>query len=176
MKTARNIMIFLRVFYALLILERVFHADIASAGFHTVLFITTLAVPCVGKKEEYYVIDSFVVGLLMAAIFAGYFNLWNSTTVLGIDKLFHAVGGLILALFAAIVLKKYEKNRLLFAALIVSVALAIGAVWEVMEWFFTLLPAPFTTGYSSFGLTDAMLDLVADTFGAMIIAFWHLVR
>jgi uncharacterized membrane protein YjdF len=52
----------------------------------------------------------------------------------------------------------------------VLAALGVGAAWEVFEWALHLLPPPFTAGYSAYGLTDTMWDLVMDTLGAALIA------
>ncbi len=52
------------------------------------------------------------------------------------------------------------------ALLTIVFALAIGAGWEFFEWiFFKLNAAMMPTTYD-----DSMLDLVADTLGAVIVA------
>ena len=167
-------MMVLRGVYAAMILMFAIQGNWSVAVFHSVCFLGSLFVPYLGKDDEsYYLLDMFIVLTFLLSLVSTYFMLWPRPqsildSILGFDKLFHMAGGAALAMFAAIQLRKRCKDPLVLYIGIVIFALALGAAWEIFEWFVSVLPPPI--GVPSSGYMDSMLDICADTLGATILA------
>ena len=138
--------------------------------FHTPIFLLSLPVVWLGTKDDHYwSLDGWMCLLMMAALTVTLTTEWpDYYTPFGFDKLFHMAGGAWLAGFWAVSTRRHVKSTWLFYAGIVVFALAIGGAWEVFEWALSLLPEGL--GTRSSGLTDSMIDIIADTLGAMLVA------
>lgn len=92
------------------------------------------------------------------------------------DKIVHFLVEFVLTMLAfnLLVNNRLEiKNRIIFSAIIVSIGIALGALWEVVEWFLTFI-VPATFEYTA---TDTATDLIIDSLGAIlagILAYWRL--
>lgn len=83
------------------------------------------------------------------------------------DRVLHAATIFAVTLWLALFVfgRAFQASHaVLVALLIVSVGLAIGAVWEVAEWGFDRV----ASGNVIKGKNDTVLDIVMDTFGATI--------
>jgi uncharacterized membrane protein YjdF len=138
--------------------------------FHGIVFIVTLPLVWLGRRDDHhYVLDALFSAMMITALAISAFTIWpDYATNVGYDKIFHMAGGAWLAGFAAVILRKRITDQAVFYIGIVTFALAIGGAWEVFEWVLSLLPQAYAT--QSPGMADAMLDLVADTLGAAIVA------
>ena len=91
------------------------------------------------------------------------------------DRVLHAATILALTYWAAVivlrrVLAGAGRHRLLLAATIACVGVAVGAWWEVAEWAFDqAFPGDVIKGKH-----DTIVDLVADTLGAALAAWMSL--
>lgn len=96
------------------------------------------------------------------------------------DKVMHVAGGFVIAWLAAVLFAK-ELQRLSLVGsllLLVGAALAVGTGWEVAEFLSNSFLADATTGWQATAwrwfhggdLGDTLLDLGADTVGALILA------
>lgn len=54
--------------------------------------------------------------------------------------------------------------KLLLILMIASLGIAVGAVWEIAEWFFDQL----VTGNVILGKTDTIIDMIVDSLGALL--------
>ena len=113
---------------------------------------------------------SLVMALLLAAhvlfgMFLGFYELSSMY-----DKFMHVIGSTAIAVIVYAALKAYCSQRSLTlpwtlrAAMVFSVTLSAGVFWEFFEF------SVDRTGlfYAQRGLTDTMIDLVADGLGAVI--------
>lgn len=156
-----------RALYALLILGAALQGRMGAVLFNSIIFAVTFIVPFLARKnKEFHRFDVALMLLFIAPLSATFFGYTMESSVLGEDKLFHVAGGAVLAWFAAILYRGKIQGRLLFALAIVSFAVAVGALWEVYEW--VLLVMKNDTMHMT--LTDSMLDIIADTVGAVVAA------
>ncbi len=179
-QTALRLMLFARAVYFLITLSMFLIGDWANAITNSILFVATLFVPYLGKENnnnnknknnnsEFYLIDVAIMSIfsiteLLEKI--GFFNYNNP--YYGPDKILHFSAGFILAWFASIYLRPHIKNKFVQIITIISFTIAIGALWEIYEWAFSVLPPPFYI--ASAGYADTMMDILADTLGSLIIA------
>ena len=172
-------MLILRAIFLAFILLFLFRQEWGSVVTYSIIFAGSLFVPYLGKKEpDFYWLDCLIMITFILSCVVALLGVWpNPTTVLetifSFDKIFHMTAGAVLAMFAAILMRKRVKDKLVFYLGLVIFALAIGGLWEIFEWFFTILPPPLYIW--SGGYSDTMLDMVADTLGAAILAgvlFW----
>lgn len=128
------------------------------------VFIITLPLLWLARAD-YYALDAGAMLLFLLAFIITFTIGWpDHYHLLTYDKLLHAAGGAWLAWFAAVLLRKRIKDKVAFYIAIVSVAIAIGGLWEVFEWILSLLPQPLHS--PSTGHADSMMDLIADSAGA----------
>ena len=96
------------------------------------------------------------------------------------DKVMHVTGGFVIAWFAAILLTRDIVRVSLPSALILIIgsALIVGVAWEVAEYMSNVYFVDATDGvratiwryFHGGDLKDSLLDLGADTIGALILA------
>jgi len=147
--------------------------------FNGVVFLGSLIIPYLGQKDERYrwldvlVVLTFSLSLLPTYLDAWYTPQSDLAKLFTIDKLYHMVGGACLGIFGMITFSKKVDEKLLFL-IVVMFALSVGAAWEVFEWILSILPAPLHS--TSSGYADSMIDLVADTIGATIVAIVMMYR
>jgi uncharacterized membrane protein YjdF len=148
--------------------------DRANLLFYGAIFVGSLVIPLLGRLDrEYYRLDVFAMSIFaMGPLFTS-FQFWPEPTdiqtlLFGKDKPLHIAGGACLAMFAAISLRRYVSSSPVYYVLIVVVALALGAAWEIFEWLTSILPRPFRL--QSAGYADTMIDMVADVIGASMAA------
>jgi uncharacterized membrane protein YjdF len=170
----RNIMFAMRAIYAGAIIFLAITGHWSAVLFHGILFLGSLFIPWLGRKDaDFYMLDIIVALTFVLSIIPSYYGAWPvpktiAESLVSFDKIFHMAGGAGLAMFAAILLRKKTSDPWVFYVGIVVFALALGGAWEVLEWIFSLLPPPWGSGTT--GYADSMLDLVADTLGATILA------
>lgn len=102
-------------------------------------------------------------------------SLWEQLAWL--DKGMHAFSSFALTFALAIFLHRTIlgaawRHPVIAALTIASVGLALGVVWEIGEWIFDRLHAPNVIK----GKTDTLLDLIADSLGAVLAAWLSLER
>ena len=96
------------------------------------------------------------------------------------DKVLHVAGGFVIAWLAAVLLAKDLQRLSLVGSLLLltGAALAVGIGWEVAEYWSNTYLADATTGWQATAwrwfhggdLRDTLLDLGADTIGALALA------
>jgi hypothetical protein len=184
-----KLMLAVRAIYLCELLIFVQEREWGNLLFYGAIFVGSLIVPLLGRFDpEYYRLDILAMSVFALGPLFTSFRFWPEpddlqTLLFGKDKPLHIAGGACLAMFAAISLRKHIPSPKVFYMLIVVAAVALGAVWEIFEWVAAMLPHPFRV--QSAGYSDSMLDMVADTFGAVIMAavlrarryhdrFWYL--
>ena len=115
-----------------------------------------------------------LAAVLVVANAAGYaFDLYGR--LWWFDRVLHAATILALTYWAAVfvlrrVLTGVSRHRLLPAAVVACVGVAVGAWWEVAEWAFDeAFPGDVIKGKY-----DTVIDLVMDTLGAALAAWMSL--
>ncbi len=134
--------------------------DYASLLMNIPIFLGSLGIMWFARKDErFYTLDAYVCVVFALALAAFGMLHWDNPSWM-IDKAFHVAGG-IGAAWAAFLL--YERKvRDPFA-----LACAVGAMWEVFEWALSKLPTRLMT--PDLGLDDTILDIVADSAGALLL-------
>ena len=91
------------------------------------------------------------------------------------DTMLHAVSGIIIGFLAIIILKKHNPHNsmngynLVFVFIFVlSFAALCGVIWEIYEFTIDTLFNLDMQGVKYCGVTDTMVDLIADLIGAII--------
>ena len=113
------------------------------------------------------IVWSFVAVAILVNI-AGY--LWNLYEKIRLfDEILHAFTTFSLTLLLAwllygVVLKGAEDRSILFVLTVVSLGLAVGALWEIAEWLYDLM----VPANAILGKTDTIIDLVMDVAGATV--------
>ncbi|HNP74061.1 MAG TPA: hypothetical protein PLO33_16560 [Kouleothrix sp.] len=73
-------------------------------------------------------------------------------------------------LFYSELMESFFKHRILFVLTIASLGIALGALWEVIEWLSDfVLPQQIVSG-----LTDTITDIMLDSAGAILAALLNL--
>jgi uncharacterized membrane protein YjdF len=171
----RPLMYAMRAAYAAAIIFFALRGVWNIALFHCFIFFGSLIVPYLARKEEdFATLDVLIILTFLLSLLPSHYGVWPEPAtiidaILGFDKVFHMAGGAGLAMFAAIFLRKRVSDPPIFYCGIVIFALAAGAAWEVAEWVAWQFPKGLAIQTS--GYTDSILDLVADTLGATILAF-----
>jgi len=169
--------IILRLAWLALLIYGLATEGIALLLFNVVPFVGSAFILWLGKKrDEYATLDALVSATFIAALTVELYMTWQTPGLLAFDKLFHMLGGMCLAWFAAMLYKPHIDTRWITAVAIITFALALGAAWEVFEWVMSTLPAPYGWPFNPFGLADSFGDLIADTVGACIITVVELRR
>lgn len=102
----------------------------------------------------------------MGAIFG-----WYDTLYPVFDKVAHFTTSIIVTLMGFIIILLLDRSRSLnlttplFALMLISITLALGAVWEIAEF---MIDQAYTLNLQR-GLEDTMYDLIVDLCGAVII-------
>jgi uncharacterized membrane protein YjdF len=166
-------MLFARALFLASIIAFLLRGMWGGVLFNGIVFLVTLPVPVFGKRDEYYRYDAVLIALFFVASLVSHGAFWNDDptvvqSLIGFDKIFHAIGGALLAWLAAIWLRPRVKDPLVLCIGVVVFALAIGGAWEVYEWVAQSLPPPWYNASS--GYADSMLDMIADTLGSIIVA------
>jgi hypothetical protein len=158
----------LYILYAATVLFAFIRGGWASFAFNSGVLVALTAVVILTYRNERYALLSCALTLLfLIPLFASlFFGYQMHSSILGEDKLFHAIGGALLAWFAFITLEDYMPNTFVLAASIIFFAAAVGGWWEVYEWMLAALRGRL----AELTLTDSMLDIVADTIGAFVCA------
>jgi hypothetical protein len=166
----KKLMLAFRALFLLSLIISAFMHQWNIALFYGIVFIVTIFIPFLGRKDEqYYALDAFNSALFLGGIIVSWLLIWpDYHSLWSFDKLFHISAGAIIAGFAAVSARKHIADKVIFWIAVISFAIAVGAGWEVFEWLISLLPAPL--GIENTGLADSMMDLIADTVGATIVA------
>ncbi len=132
----------------------------------TVISVACLAVPATlivvhGRMPAALAFIFVTAALLSAAGWA--WNLYQR--IPHFDGIVHVLSTLAMTLFVAFYfygefLQVYRGHSLLLAITLISIGVAIGATWEVIEYF--LIPA------AKMGFYDTITDLIADFLGATL--------
>lgn len=144
--------------------------DWLSFGVGVVSLLLSAVPPLVIRSPSLRILISVVTAQLLAAhvIFGMWFRLYELSALY--DKVMHVVGSGAIAVIVYAALGAYCTGRsltlptVLRVALVFSVTLSLGVFWEVFEF------GVDRTGlfYAQRGLTDTMIDLIADALGAAI--------
>ncbi|NFH66909.1 hypothetical protein FC952_16330 [Clostridium botulinum] len=91
------------------------------------------------------------------------------------DTMLHFVSGIIIGFFAIIILKKYNPhtsmnnyNPIFVFIFVLSFAALCGVIWEIYEFTIDTLFNLDMQGVECCGVTDTMVDLIADLIGSII--------
>lgn len=142
----------------------------------TIYLVTAVMLYFAHNQERAYAVDAALMMLFSVAAVGGHILGFHfDTTIWGIDKVFHAIGGALLGWFALVAYRPHIKNRAALFSVCVLFALALGAAWEGFEFAHMVLRGAAPAEYDRLLFADTMLDLVADTTGAIILAGLSLV-
>lgn len=134
------------------------------------VFATLLSVACLAVPAGFVVWDrrmpaAFALIFVIAANLSAAGWAWDLYRIRHFDGLVHVCGTLAMTLFVtsyfyAEFLGVYRSHPWLLTVTLLSLGMAIGAGWEVIEYF--LIPA------AKMGLYDTMTDLLTDLLGAIL--------
>jgi uncharacterized membrane protein YjdF len=159
-----------RAIYLCFLIDTAIRGDWGGLETGVIVFLVSGGFYLLGRKdEEFYRVDAAVIALFIISAIITRTIGWDNG-IWAADKLLHLGAGIVLGWCAVIYYRPLLRQRVALMATAVLAALGVGAAWEVFEWALHLLPPPFTAGYSAYGLTDTMWDLVMDTLGAALIA------
>jgi hypothetical protein len=117
------------------------------------------------RSFELSVLFFIYLSLYLGEIYQFYFKFWWW------DLFLHLFAAINLGLIGFLIMiylyrdKKLRANPLLICIFAFSFAVAIGAIWEIFEFF---LDQTFNLNMQKSGLLDTMSDLIIDSFGAFI--------
>jgi hypothetical protein len=171
---------FLAYFVQSLILLIVFYSlsigDLSLAGLAVIAFLITIVPYVVRGKGGMRICLPWGVNLLIAiSLFlhvAGYAGQYYETYFPYYDKFAHIVSSTTIAILGFVLVLLVDRindlhlQRWMIAVLILNITLALGAFWEIVEFAGDQLLGT----QLQYGLTDTMLDLIADLFGAILVA------
>jgi len=146
----------------------------------TVIFIMMLTPSLLRGHRKMYLpfeLDMGIVVFIFMTLFLGHVaDFYNR--VPSWDKFLHFQSGLLLSVSGYVLIYILNENKSIklnmspgfisFFAVIFSIA--IGAVWEMMEFLADVLAG--TDYWQSASLLDTMIDLIADTVGALVFSIW----
>jgi uncharacterized membrane protein YjdF len=118
----------------------------------------------------------FLISLALWIHIAGYVQGWYVTLYPYYDKVAHLVSGISVALIGflgVVFLERYWRMRLtpLFVAgFTVIFGLALGALWEIYEFFVDIVFGGSLNGPMQNSLTDTMLDMIFVLIGSVGVA------
>jgi hypothetical protein len=144
-------------------------AAIVVIGFSQLGAVATLvSVACLALPAAFIVLDqrmppAFALIFVVAANLSAAGWAWNLYRIPHFDGLVHIVATLAITLFFACYiygafLRTYRGHPWLLTVTLLSIGTAIGAGWEIIEYFF--IPA------AKMGLYDTVTDLLMDFIGA----------
>jgi hypothetical protein len=137
------------------------------------LFLTMI--PAIVKRQWHITIPWFVTFLIALTLFfhvAGYVFEWYLIFYPYYDKIAHFVASITIALLGflmVLILHRYgdmKCSRGMTIFYIVIFTLALGAIWEIIEYFLDFF---LHTGLQH-GNDDTMIDLVIDLLGGILVA------
>jgi uncharacterized membrane protein YjdF len=138
------------------------------------LFLTMI--PAIVKRQWHITIPWFVTFLIALTLFfhvAGYFFGWYLTFYPYYDKIAHLTASITIALLGflmVLILHRYgdmKCSRTMTIFYIIIFTLALGAIWEIIEYFLDFF---LHTGLQH-GNDDTMIDLITDLLGGIVVAF-----
>lgn len=119
------------------------------------------------SSRDRTVIWSCVVVALLASLGGSLWNLYER--IWWFDEVLHAFTTFTLTLLLAVflygtVLQGAQTRPILFVLTVAGLGLAVGALWEIVEWIYDQLVA----GNAILGKRDTMIDMGMDAIGAVI--------
>lgn len=146
-----------------------------STAIATFLVFMLMLVPTVARRHYHiylpFALEFGIVAFIFLSFFIGGIQRYYDTLPVW-DKLVHFESGLILSVAGFVVVYILNKSDRglelspLFIAIFAAVfSIALGSLWEIGE--FTIDSFTGTTWQD--GLTDTMLDLIADSIGAALV-------
>lgn len=166
----RTMMIIAKAAFFLLIMYSLIHGSINDVLFNSIVFLGSFIFTYLGTYDpEYYKIDAASNGLFALSsllVITGLVTYNNP--YFGFDKIMHFAAGVIIAWLGYTILKSHTTNRKMLLFNAITFAIAIGACWELFEFAFDNMPGSLRV--VSLGYADSMLDILADTLGAMFFA------
>lgn len=147
------------------LLADIFAGDLVSSIVVFVLFVVVVALMA-GKRFVYHL--AWLVPVMLLLYDAGsYLHFFN--TVNNFDKVVHTYSAFLVTYIAAVVYQKMlelvrKKHAVWYILAIASFGLAIGALWEIFEYFIQFV----VHQHLNLGVFDTITDLIADCVGAGI--------
>lgn len=124
----------------------------------------------------------FIVGLLVLAV-GIFFGVWWGLydTIPHFDKMVHVLGGGVTAWFVLALMQREITHMTGWkqALALVGISMLIGVAWEWAEFASNYAQYSHPTWYFYFhggDLADTMIDLAADTLGAVVFTGWALYK
>ena len=165
-----------RVLYLILIVW-LWSTDPYAAGMHLAIFFVTLPLAWLGRTDARYIaVDVFLLGLTAVVPLLFHVGIPVESSYIGIDKLFHVLGGMGVAAFAVLYFRSRVQPGWTVFFVVLCTAVAVGAAWELAEWLLLLLRSVPDSTFSRLYVADTMLDLIADALGALLVAGYVRVR
>lgn len=167
---ARLVSLLVRVLYAALITYAAVLGKHGAVVFSSLVFFGTLVTWWIAsrtREERVLYYDALLVCLFAVTLGAGLlFDYELTSTLFGLDKLFHFLAGIAVAGVAwygapTIFRTVRSRERLAFVAL---ACMLVFMGWEVYEW----LHFAFIQGRDVLALTDSWIDIVVDSAGAWL--------
>ncbi|RPJ54118.1 MAG: hypothetical protein EHJ95_00890 [Methanobacteriota archaeon] len=167
---------FVQSLILLTILYSISIGDLSLAGLAVIAFLITIVPYVIRGKDGMRICLPWGVNLLIAlSLFlhvAGYAGQYYETYFPYYDKLAHVISSTTIAILGFVLVLLVDRvnglglQRWMIAVLILSITLALGAFWEIFEFTADQLLGT----HLQYGLTDTMLDLIFDLFGAILVA------
>jgi len=150
----------------------------ANAG--TALAVTAL--PALLRREYGYTMDAGLVLLITVAVFlhvVGALGLYRWFS--WYDEVTHTVSSVLVAGVGYAVLRAFERHSAAVevpaafrAVFIIVFVLAVGVLWEVLEFAVASLATSLGLGAPLvvYGIDDIVTDMIFNTVGALLVAIW----
>lgn len=111
-----------------------------------------------------------IITILAHSILGRYFNFYNTRP--SFDILLHTFGTYSFSLFAYSLISQifpnYHRSNHYIFIFVITLGISLGTIFEIIEFLFDILINSSTKHQN--GLIDTNLDLIADSFGAIIAA------
>ncbi len=132
------------------------------------VFIISLLVFFHARTDErFFIIDSSLMLLFILIVLISYLGVSIKSSVFGVDKIFHFLGGVILCFGSYLLLEKYINSFFVLLLCSLAVTIFISTGWEVFElinfFFFS------QSNISVITYIDSMLDIIAGGLGALLV-------
>jgi len=175
----QSIAYILKIILILMFFIAIYKNDILWSFFAWIMIIISLIPELIRKFSKINLLYLFDIFIVLALIFHMGNGLYDVCSIFPLyNKFTHFFSALVVAfivmVFLPIINDDFIKNKPKFLFDVIVTTMALGVLWEFLEWnadhFFGL--------NTQLGLTDTMGDLFADTLGGLFITFigWFLIK